>query len=90
MQQHGLLVGDSIDSVETDGNYLCYDYLVIAIGSDTKFFAMLDVQHNSFTIKSLNDAIKLRNHIIYLLERAYQLLPQYYYDNTSKYIELQK
>ena len=90
VQQHGLLVGDSIDSVETDGNYLRYDYLVIAIGSDTKFFGMLDVQHNSFTIKSLNDAIKLRNHIIYLLEQADQLLPQYYYDNTSKYIELQK
>ena len=90
VQQHGLLVGDSIDSVKTDGNYLRYDYLVIAIGSDTKFFGMLDVQHNSFTIKSLNDAIKLRNHIIYLLEQADQLLPQYYYDNTSKYIELQK
>ena len=34
--------------------------------------------------------MKLRNHIIYLLEQADQLLPHYYYDNTNRYMELQK
>ena len=51
-----------------------YDYLVIALGSETKFFGMSDIQRNAFTIKTLNDAINLRNHIIYLLEQCDQLL----------------
>ncbi len=55
-------------------SYLYYDYLVIALGSETKFFGMSDIQQNAFTIKTINDAINLRNHIIYLLEQADQLL----------------
>ena len=35
---------------------------------------MSDIQQNAFTIKSLNDAINLRNHIIYLLEQCDQSL----------------
>ena len=58
----------------TTQSYLYYDYLVIALGSETKFFGMSDIQQNAFTIKTLNDAINLRNHIIYLLEQADQLL----------------
>jgi NADH dehydrogenase len=51
-----------------------YDYLVIALGSETKFFGMSDIQQNAFTIKTIIDAINLRNHIIYLLEQSDQLL----------------
>ncbi len=68
---------------------LCYDYLVIAVGSETRFFGMLDVQQNAFTIKTLNDAIRLRNHIIYLLEQADQLSPDSNYDNNI-FIQSQK
>jgi NADH:quinone reductase (non-electrogenic) len=55
-------------------SYMYYDYLVIALGSETKFFGMSDMQQNAFTIKTINDAINLRNHIIYLLEQSDQLL----------------
>jgi NADH dehydrogenase len=68
---------------------LCYDYLVIAVGSETRFFGMSDVEQNAFTIKTLDDAIRLRNHIIYLLEQADQLLPESSYDD-NKFIESQK
>jgi NADH dehydrogenase len=51
---------------------LDYDYLVIALGSDTKFFDS-EIQKHALTMKNLNDAIILRNHIIYLLEQADQL-----------------
>jgi NADH dehydrogenase len=81
-------------------SYLYYDYLVIALGSETKFFGMSDIQQNAFTIKTLNDAINLRNHIIYLLEQCDQLLSSvstasidnvYGYDNDIKTsAELQK
>jgi NADH dehydrogenase len=67
---------------------LYYDYLVIAVGSETKFFGMSDVQQNALTIKSLDDAIRLRNHIISLLEQADQLLPESDYNN--KHIEIPK
>ncbi len=49
---------------------LKYDYLVIALGSKTNFFGMSDVEKNSFTMKSIDDAIILRNHIINVLEQA--------------------
>jgi NADH dehydrogenase FAD-containing subunit len=79
---------------------LYYDYLVIALGSETKFFGMSDIQQNAFTIKTINDAINLRNHIIYLLEQCDQLLLSAvpnasvgnihgYTDNTKTLAELQ-
>ncbi len=49
---------------------LRYDYLIIALGSTTKFYGMSDVEQYSFTIKSLADAMILRNHIINMLEKA--------------------
>ena len=49
---------------------LKYDYLVIALGSENNFFNMSDIQKHSFTMKSIGDAIILRNHIINILEQA--------------------
>jgi len=49
---------------------LKYDYLVIALGSENNFFNMSDIEKHSFTMKSINDAIILRNHIINILEQA--------------------
>lgn len=47
-----------------------YDYLVVALGSETNFFGMQDVQKNSYTLKTLNDAVTLRNRVIDVLEQA--------------------
>jgi len=49
---------------------LNYDYLVIALGSENNFFGNKDIENNSFTMKSIDDAIALRNHIIRILEQA--------------------
>ena len=49
---------------------LKYDYLVIALGSENNFFNMSDIQKHSFTMKSIGDAIILRNHIINIFEQA--------------------
>src|SRR5918996_1929738 len=59
---------------------LSYDYLVIALGSETKFFGMADIEKHAFTIKSWNDAIIIRNHVIHKLEQAELLLRQHSYD----------
>ncbi|MFQ5781690.1 MAG: NAD(P)/FAD-dependent oxidoreductase [Nitrosopumilus sp.] len=47
-----------------------YDFLVIALGSETNFFGMADVEKNAYTMKTLNDAVVLRNRIIDMLEQA--------------------
>jgi len=47
-----------------------YDYLVVALGSETNFFGMADVEKNAYTMKTLNDAVVLRNRAIDMLEQA--------------------
>ena len=47
-----------------------YDYLVIALGSETNFFGMDDIERYSFSMKTIDDAIILRNHIINMIEQA--------------------
>ncbi|MDA7958585.1 MAG: NAD(P)/FAD-dependent oxidoreductase [Nitrosopumilus sp.] len=51
---------------------LGYDYLVVALGSRTNFFGNEEVERNAHTIKSLDDAIGIRNKAISLLEAADQ------------------
>src|SRR5215212_1247352 len=55
---------------------LSYDHLVIALGSETKFFGMTDIEKHALTIKSWTDAIVIRNHVIHQLEQAELLLRQ--------------
>ena len=47
-----------------------YDHLVLALGSVPHYFGLPGVEENSFTLKSLEDATRLRNHVIELLEHA--------------------
>ena len=47
-----------------------YDCLVVALGSETNFFGMSDLERNSYQMKTLNDAVLVRNRIIDMLERA--------------------
>ena len=65
---------------EEQKDKLSYDYLVIALGSETKFFGIADIEEHAFTIKSWNDAIIIRNHVIHKLEQAELLLRQHSYD----------
>ncbi len=47
-----------------------YDRLIIAAGSVTNFFGNEQVERSSFELKTLDDAVLLRNHILKLYERA--------------------
>jgi NADH dehydrogenase len=49
---------------------LPYDYLAIALGSITNFFGLPGLEERAVTVKSLGDAIHLRNRIIQHLEEA--------------------
>ena len=49
---------------------LNYDHLVIGLGSITNFYNLPGLQERALTMKSLGDAIHLRNRLISLLEEA--------------------
>ncbi len=40
-----------------------YDYLILALGAETSYFGLPGVEENSFTLKSVSSALKLKNHL---------------------------
>ncbi|HUW93894.1 MAG TPA: NAD(P)/FAD-dependent oxidoreductase [Bacteroidales bacterium] len=56
--------------VETDIGSLHYDFFVIAIGCDTNFFGNKDLQKRTMTLKSIPEALDIRNHILQSFEAA--------------------
>jgi NADH dehydrogenase len=49
---------------------LNYDHLVLALGSVSNYFGNQNIKQFSFDFKSLLDAIRIRNHVIDMFERA--------------------
>jgi NADH:ubiquinone reductase (H+-translocating) len=47
-----------------------YDHLVLALGSVSNYLGMASVEKLAFNFKSLLDAIRIRNHVIEMFERA--------------------
>ena len=63
-------VGKETDPIAWRSHVLKYDYLVLALGGETNFFGMTQVAKYAFTMKSIDDAMILRNHVINMLEQA--------------------
>jgi len=65
-------------NINTNNDYyiksIDYDYLVLALGSNTNFFGNKNLENASFTMKSLYDAFSIRSHIIDTLEQTDMLL----------------
>ncbi|HET6874305.1 MAG TPA: NAD(P)/FAD-dependent oxidoreductase [Acidimicrobiales bacterium] len=53
-----------------DEEDLPYDYLIMAAGSSTTDFGIPGVAEHAFPLKTLPDAVRLRNHILTMFERA--------------------
>ena len=69
--QNRLVVLDA----EMGGNQTCrselaYDQLVLALGAVSNYLGLANVQKLAFDFKSLVDAIRIRNHVIEMFERA--------------------
>jgi NADH:quinone reductase (non-electrogenic) len=47
-----------------------YDHLIFALGSVSNYLGMTNIEKFSFNFKSLLDAIRIRNHVIEMFERA--------------------
>jgi NADH:ubiquinone reductase (H+-translocating) len=63
-------VGKETDPIAWRSHALKYDYLVLALGGETNFFGLTQVAKYAFTMKSIDDAMILRNHVINMLEQA--------------------
>ncbi len=57
-------------AVETNCGLIGYDYLVIALGATTNFYDTPGAAEHALTLKSLPDAVALKNHIIGNFEAA--------------------
>ncbi|GAA4448978.1 NAD(P)/FAD-dependent oxidoreductase [Nibrella saemangeumensis] len=56
--------------VDTGLGPIEYDYLVLATGADTNFFGMKNIQERALPMKSVAEAIALRNRVLQNLEDA--------------------
>ncbi len=55
---------------ERRGISIHYDFLVLALGSQTNFFGIDKMEERAYSMKTLNDAVVLRNRVIDMLEQA--------------------
>lgn len=58
--------------VETDSTNIPYDYLVMATGSQTQYLGVPGASENAFALRTLEQAVALRNHILSRFEQASQ------------------
>jgi len=58
------------NSIETSLGSLSYDYLVLAIGADTNFYGKPDVERAALPMKSVGEALRIRNTILENYEKA--------------------
>lgn len=59
------------ESVSNEGSpQLEYDHLVLGLGSVSNYLGMANVEKFAFNFKSLLDALRIRNHVIEMFEKA--------------------
>jgi len=56
--------------VLTNHGEVAYDYLVLAAGATTNYFGMESVEKYSYAMKTLSEALHIRNHVLHMFERA--------------------
>ncbi len=68
---------DSVESIDFQGRIvrtgmstLTYDYLIVSLGSQPFFFGVQGADHYAYPLKTVDQAIALRNQILYCFERA--------------------
>ena len=65
-----LLEGMTADEAPAESREIPYDQLVLALGAVSNYLGMPNVEELAFNFKTLVDAIRIRNHVIEMFERA--------------------
>lgn len=58
------------NTIETDTGIIGYDYLVLGVGTETNYFGLENVKKYSLPMKTINDALNLRNYLLLNMEKA--------------------
>jgi NADH dehydrogenase len=61
----------STQTITTNRGQISYDYLILATGSVTRYFGTPGAGH-TFSLKTMEEGVRLRNHILTCFERAVQ------------------
>ena len=56
--------------VVTDTGNISYDYLIVALGSTTRYFGMSDIEEHSLPMKTLSESAAIRDHLMRCIESA--------------------
>ena len=59
--------------IETDTGNVEFDILVLAMGTETNYFGMENVKRQSLPMKTIDDALNFRNHILLNVEKVVRL-----------------
>ncbi len=63
-------VNTEAQTIETEIGTIDYDYLVLAMGTSTNFFGMQNIIDNAMPMKSVSEALALRNRLLQNFEDA--------------------
>jgi NADH dehydrogenase len=63
-------VDGAAKAVQLDHGQINFDYLVLALGSGANFYGIPGAAEHSLTLKSLRDALSIRNRVEFLVETA--------------------
>ncbi|HSZ86357.1 MAG TPA: NAD(P)/FAD-dependent oxidoreductase [Puia sp.] len=68
----GSLVKINIEAnnIETTTGIVSYDYLVLSMGTETNYFGMENIKQHALPMKTIDDALHLRNHILLSMEKV--------------------
>ena len=58
------------NSVATENGTLSYDYFILALGTETNYFGMQNVKQASLPMKTIDEALMLRNILLLNMEKA--------------------
>ncbi|MDJ1500273.1 NAD(P)/FAD-dependent oxidoreductase [Xanthocytophaga agilis] len=58
------------NTIETDTGILPYDYLVLAMGTETNYFGIEGVAQKALPMKTIDEALVLRNQLLMNMEKA--------------------
>jgi len=73
------------NKVQTDMGYISYDYLVIATGATTNFFGNQEIASNTYGLKSVSEALSIRNNLFNDFEEA---LTTHKYEDRQSLIDI--
>lgn len=63
-------VNPDSSTLETTNGVLSYDYLVLSLGTETNYFGMENVKRSALPMKTIDEALNLRNTLLLNMEQA--------------------